>query len=136
MLHGEEGWMRISREMGNRSDVQCRYHYLQLTRSGREADLVEQINATIPGVSAGLVKTPEESLQRQFAQSMRKKKGRPMKHPLITFNSIPIPEDGSSSHHTSPQSEEVARPPTACPLECLIDWSHDSQDENIELMTS
>jgi hypothetical protein len=91
----------------------------------------------MPRISAGLVKIPEEWLQRSFAESMKmkKKKGRPMKHPLITFNSIPTQDDGSSSHQASAQSEEVAISPISSPLECLIDWSHDIRDENIELMT-
>lgn len=33
--YGEKKWMKIATELGNRSDVQCRYHYLQLMREGR-----------------------------------------------------------------------------------------------------
>ena len=29
-LYGEKSWTKISSEMGNRSDVQCRYHYKQI----------------------------------------------------------------------------------------------------------
>jgi hypothetical protein len=36
MCHGLQGWTYISREMGNRSDVQCRYHYLQLNKLNKE----------------------------------------------------------------------------------------------------
>jgi hypothetical protein len=32
-LYGEKAWMKIASEMGNRSDVQCRYHYIQAKRS-------------------------------------------------------------------------------------------------------
>jgi hypothetical protein len=31
--YGERSWIRISNALGNRSDVQCRYRYLQLQRS-------------------------------------------------------------------------------------------------------
>jgi hypothetical protein len=31
-LYGEKSWMKIGAELGNRSDVQCRYRYLQLQR--------------------------------------------------------------------------------------------------------
>jgi hypothetical protein len=31
-LYGEKSWMKIGVELGNRSDVQCRYRYLQLQR--------------------------------------------------------------------------------------------------------
>lgn len=30
-----KGWTHIASEMGNRSDVQCRYHYLQMKKEGR-----------------------------------------------------------------------------------------------------
>jgi hypothetical protein len=33
-FHGLDGWTAISQQMGNRSDVQCRYHYIQLKRAG------------------------------------------------------------------------------------------------------
>lgn len=31
-IHGERAWSKISGSMGNRSDVQCRYHYYQLVK--------------------------------------------------------------------------------------------------------
>jgi hypothetical protein len=31
---GEKAWMKVANQMGNRSDVQCRYHYLQIQRVG------------------------------------------------------------------------------------------------------
>ena len=30
-----KGWTHIANEMGNRSDVQCRYHYLQMKKEGK-----------------------------------------------------------------------------------------------------
>ena len=30
--YGDKSWTKISNAMGNRSDVQCRYHYIQLTK--------------------------------------------------------------------------------------------------------
>jgi hypothetical protein len=35
--HGQKSWMKIATEIGNRSDVQCRYRYAQLQREGAEA---------------------------------------------------------------------------------------------------
>jgi hypothetical protein len=32
--HGEKSWMKVSLEMGNRSDVQCRYRYRQIQQPG------------------------------------------------------------------------------------------------------
>lgn len=33
--YGEKSWMKVATELGNRSDVQCRYHYQQLQREDR-----------------------------------------------------------------------------------------------------
>ena len=33
--YGEKAWTKISSCLGNRSDVQCRYHYRQITREGQ-----------------------------------------------------------------------------------------------------
>jgi hypothetical protein len=35
--YGDKSWIRVSRELVSRSDVQCRYRYLQLQRDGRAA---------------------------------------------------------------------------------------------------
>ena len=34
--HGDRCWTKISQELGNRSDAQCRYHYRQLTKEKEE----------------------------------------------------------------------------------------------------
>lgn len=34
-LYGEKSWMKIASKLGNRSDVQCRYHYQQLQRESK-----------------------------------------------------------------------------------------------------
>ena len=31
-IYGEKSWMRVATELGNRSDVQCRYRYMQLQK--------------------------------------------------------------------------------------------------------
>jgi hypothetical protein len=33
--HGEKSWIRIASEMGNRSDIQCRYRFKQLDNALR-----------------------------------------------------------------------------------------------------
>lgn len=35
--YGETAWSKIASSMGNRSDVQCRYHYLQLKKSMKKS---------------------------------------------------------------------------------------------------
>lgn len=34
-IHGEKNWMKIANEFGNRSDVQCRYKFLQMKKAGK-----------------------------------------------------------------------------------------------------
>jgi len=34
-LHGEKGWTQIAAGMGNRSDVQCRYHFSQIQKESK-----------------------------------------------------------------------------------------------------
>lgn len=34
-VHGEKSWTHIASVMGNRSDIQCRYHFYQLTKRSR-----------------------------------------------------------------------------------------------------
>lgn len=33
-MFGEKSWMKVATKLGNRSDVQCRYRYMQLVRGG------------------------------------------------------------------------------------------------------
>ena len=37
-LYGDKSWTKIANILGNRSDVQCRYHYKQLTTSSEESN--------------------------------------------------------------------------------------------------
>ena len=43
--HGEKAWMKIAVELGNRSDVQCRYHYMQLQKDGIDKTISANIAA-------------------------------------------------------------------------------------------
>lgn len=38
-MFGDKAWTKIATLLGNRSDVQCRYHYMQLAKSGRRVAL-------------------------------------------------------------------------------------------------
>lgn len=44
--YGEKAWMKIASEIGNRSDVQCRYHYLQMQKEARPTQPI-----TIPKIT-------------------------------------------------------------------------------------
>ena len=43
--NGIKGWTAIAAAMGNRSDVQCRYHYMQMQRDGKFAGELAAIGA-------------------------------------------------------------------------------------------
>ena len=45
--YGEKSWMKVSIELGNRSDVQCRYHYNRLKKGGLNAFHKEATNNSI-----------------------------------------------------------------------------------------
>jgi hypothetical protein len=133
MLRGDAGWTWISKELGNRSDVQCRYRYLHLKNSGREATLLAQLPAVAvpPHLTMGT-----DYLHRQLAQLMSRKKGRPMKAQLpqafgqnvATVSPVlhpPIVEEGVRVAGT-------AKPET---LELFIDWTRDRHEEAMELMS-
>lgn len=46
---GDKSWTKISQAMGNRSDVQCRYHYLQLTKDMPQLLQMPGEHGTHPG---------------------------------------------------------------------------------------
>jgi hypothetical protein len=62
-LHGEKSWIRVSLEMGNRSDVQCRYRYMQIQKGrsplDESEDEGEEASPAVPPLPAVVeVKTP------------------------------------------------------------------------------
>lgn len=42
-LYGEKAWMKIASKLGNRSDVQCRYHYKQLQKESKATSISSPI---------------------------------------------------------------------------------------------
>jgi hypothetical protein len=134
LLHGEAGWTYISREMQNRSDVQCRYRYLQLKRTGQDAQLV----AAMAAGPQMLIETADDAFQKQLSKYI-KKKGRPMKSALVSFNAaqqVPPNEDGSiSSPPTGVLTSRINPTAPANPMEALIDWNFANHDEASELMS-
>jgi hypothetical protein len=47
-LFGDRAWTRVSAELGNRSDAQCRYHYKHMTKSGARKDGIKS-SSSEPG---------------------------------------------------------------------------------------
>jgi hypothetical protein len=127
----DAGWTRISREIGNRSDVQCRYRYLSLKRNGRGAALLAQI---APGGSREM--TAEELALRQLAQLLGKKKGRPMNL------QIPVGHEGGLGKRPPRRKkvetvvEEVVGKPRSesDPGDIFADWIGERQDETQEAL--
>jgi hypothetical protein len=113
--HGERGWTWVSGEMGNRSDVQCRYRYFKLKRTGRHAPILEQFRSA-------LGQQPRAAAQDETA----KRKGRPMKNPWAfraLIESVPLfapPEQATPA--AKPVSGRFA---LSDPVESLIDWNND-----------
>jgi hypothetical protein len=84
MIHGHRGWTHISQQMGNRSDVQCRYHYMQLMRqshSGKSSPISPHSSTLGVPLAHLAVGRP---IPNHFNKIMMKK-GRPLQAPpLVT----------------------------------------------------
>lgn len=53
-IHGEKSWTHIASVMGNRSDIQCRYHFYQMTKRSRGYSFSnDSNNSPIPKISNG-----------------------------------------------------------------------------------
>ncbi|OHS93120.1 Myb-like DNA-binding domain containing protein [Tritrichomonas foetus] len=53
---GEKSWTKIAALIGNRSDVQCRYHYNQITKNGKQL-LISPINTLSPAMTPAIAVT-------------------------------------------------------------------------------
>lgn len=61
-LYGEKSWMKIATKLGNRSDVQCRYHYQQLQRDSKvsaQAQTAQTQSSPISKANSKKHATPE-----------------------------------------------------------------------------
>jgi hypothetical protein len=100
----QQGWTWISEQIGSRSDVQCRYRYLQLLRERGETH-------TPPPCT-----TPEDTLEK----ILPKKKGRPLKIDLVPLEAIPKPETAEPEPATIPPARQT---------DSLLDWSGTATDD-------
>jgi hypothetical protein len=129
VLRGEAGWTWISREMGNRSDVQCRYRYLQLKRCGRGAEL-------LPSAATGV--TTSQYVRRQIAQLMAKKKGRPMKTQLPIVIGNAVVEGGAVREPPEGRVEKKGEPTGGTDEESsdlFIEWTGERAEDQEEGLT-
>lgn len=57
--YGVKSWIKVAAEMKNRSDVQCRYHYIQLQREGRALPLTpKEQKEGVPGSDVAPIPRP------------------------------------------------------------------------------
>jgi hypothetical protein len=111
----DEGWTWISKQMGNRSDVQCRYRYVQLRRDGGE----------LP------TKVESNPLQHELAKLLPKKKGRPMKIELGrsgNAGSGRVEGEGMREKENGVEEKEKEL------IERILDWDEEKADEAEEMM--
>jgi hypothetical protein len=95
----QQGWTWISEQIGTRSDVQCRYRYLQLQRDRGETPIPPPFDSRV-----------EEILP--------KKKGRPLKIDLIPLE---------VASRSDPAEHEPIPPPRQA--DSLLDWSGSVTDD-------
>ena len=70
-IHGDKSWTKIAAILGNRSDVQCRYHYKQLQNSGEEENLPLRKSA-ITMSSDRLINTRQEPPNSRLTDEQRR----------------------------------------------------------------
>jgi hypothetical protein len=121
----EEGWTWISRQMGSRSDVQCRYRYGQL-KSFTSPDIEAQELHPLICVNP---------LRKALAPFLPKKKGRPMK---IKLN--PLTKAPTVSMDVASEMEEIDSPADDTTqiqiqkqdsLDQLFDWTSKVDDTGL-----
>jgi hypothetical protein len=125
----EKGWTWISRQMGTRSDVQCRYRYVQL-RGTAVGDREAQESGPLIG---------DNPLQRALAPLMPKKKGRPMKIKLMPLTNSPtnsmdvIPGMEDVDQEGVSRAEEPTRIQEQGSVDRLLDWTSKADDTELFL---
>ena len=60
-LYGDKCWTKIAYELGNRSDVQCRYHYKQMLREDKFAERMQKVREEVQNMPPGTLKTKKQS---------------------------------------------------------------------------
>jgi hypothetical protein len=118
-FHGGQGWTYVSREMGNRSDVQCRYHYLQLSKLTREANQVIPFRPLTPMGPMQFLPMSQpvcsEPQRKATSGLLKKKKGRPLKN---VFTMCPLFSNGHVTQvpdNPQPPFQGEMRPVTVDP---------------------
>ena len=101
--YGSKSWTKIAAELGDRSDVQCRYHYKQLQKEGRtpvpavpQTPPAAPSNPQIPPLPPGLIQPPRPA---------------PVPAPMAPIAPIaPIPASQQKERPVFPSIEEMIQP--------------------------
>ena len=96
---GETAWAKIASSMGNRSDVQCRYHFQQLKKNNQKTsnstEIRTQVSQKLP-LEIPLLKS--SSYNSVSNQNISSHKSTPLLPPLNLFKSLPSLENNLSIH--------------------------------------
>ena len=99
--YGSKSWTKIAAELGDRSDVQCRYHYKQLQKEGRVAapPPPQPVPPQAPPAPPSLqVPVPNPQIQP------------PRPIPVGPASSAPIPMNQQKERQVFPSIEEMIQP--------------------------
>jgi hypothetical protein len=123
---GSRGWTTIAAAMGNRSDVQCRYHFFQMQREGRMP--VEMLRPQLPPCRARIPFQKREPPMRVRSNSLRTA-------PMAEWAAAAAKKHRRSLDPVPPQppSDELDlwTPRLEGDGAEAITWSHDADDDLI-----
>ena len=83
-LYGDKCWTKIAYELGNRSDVQCRYHYKQMLREDKFAERMQKVREEVQNMPPGTLKTKKQSQMERM----------PYRGEVSVYNGMAMPPMG------------------------------------------
>ena len=94
--YGETAWAKIASSMGNRSDVQCRYHYQQLKKSSKKTGKHRSSNANASTAQHAQAHVQESQqtmavpLKQKTSTTIPQTQSKPLVQPIISTNTPKI----------------------------------------------
>ena len=123
--YGDKSWTKIASELGNRSDVQCRYKFQQLKKDSMSNDAANQQVRSPYDMSQH---TPQDSVNQTMMHSPANVG--PM--PNGMHNSVGMPQQGNPSQY--PQSPHINQPQMqmgqANPFQMMQNRMQQAQDQH------
>jgi hypothetical protein len=111
---GTKTWTKIASEMGNRSDVQCRYHFAQLQRDGKVG---KEFNQSLAEKADDTPRAPQKRLNARRSSPVQSRSV-PIP-PAQTSPPVPLNPDKTGVHAMRLGDRSEA-----------IDWSIQPEDDN------